>query len=142
MHKHIILIATLTAFCAVCRADETHYIATAQTPSQASGASNTPHLVQKVRSPLGKEIDALGQKLVGFSFDCHMADVKIYDALTNLAARVEKLEAAEAARQAARDAAQKRAAERKAKRQDKETAKDTLRNVIKRGQKAAKREGK
>lgn len=138
MKKHILLIATLTALCAVCFADETQYIATAQTPSQASGASNTPHVIKTVRSALGREIDALGQKLVEFQ----TADVLIYNALTNLAARVEKLEAAEAERQAAREAAQKRAAERKAKRADTATARDTLQNVIKRGKKAATKEGK
>lgn len=132
------LIATLTAICAVCIADITQPIHLQTKLSEAKDAGNTPHLVQKVRSPLGKEIDELGQKLVDFRFDCHIADVQIYDVLTNLAARVDKLEAVEAKRMAAREAAHKRKEERKTKQDER----PTLQSIIRRGKKAANKEGK
>lgn len=146
MKKHIMLIATLTALCAVCFADETQCIAEAQTPSQASEAANSPHVIKTVRSPLGKEIDATNGMLAKLMLMTKEAFVEQHAMLTNLSARVEKLEAAEAERvkrsQAAREAAKKRAEERKAGRQEKASARETLQGVIRRGQKAAKREGK
>lgn len=115
--------------------------------------NQTPRIVKTVRSPLGKEIDALKESVAKFNgqtyFMMKQAAVGVtanHEFITNLLARVEKLEAAEAERvkrsQAAREAAKKRAEERKAGRQEKASARETLQGVIRRGQKAAKREGK
>lgn len=75
--------------------------------------SNTPHIVKQVRSPLGKEIDSLRLR-------CNMIDQinaevfkDMYSRMTNLAARVEALEAAEAERAAKQAEIKARAAERK-----------------------------
>lgn len=96
---------------------------------------NTPHIEQKVRSPLGKEIDATRHRFAQFSAGVEMAFRNNYVVLTNLAARVEALEAAESNRVARLEAAKKARAERQAAKKDNQ---QILRDAIRRGKKVEK----
>lgn len=174
MNKMIALIAVMTALAGFCDATVKTYTAPdemnvvtehtdengVKTYSQttahvvqtdaATDAPKTPYIEKKTRSPLGQELDratayfASNQKR---AFDAIVYEMTM---LTNLAARVEALEAAEKAR--AEHAAKLRAMslERRRAREEKPEDSQVLRDAIKRGKKveasqkadAAKREVK
>ena len=99
------------------------------------GGNSKPFLVKKVRSPLGKEIDATRFAIGVQLKNAYNVIRKQNEVLTNLAARVASLEGAEAERKRRIDEARERAAKRKSAREEKRDNGQTLREAIRRGKK-------
>lgn len=99
---------------------------------------DTPHMQVNVKSPLGKRVDKIGRDLTVAQIEAWNRDAQLFICLTNLAARVEVLEAAESNRVARAEKARKSWEERKAKVEGKQDNRQVLRNAIRRGKKVEK----
>lgn len=129
--------------CAVINALET--LNAAKDPSVTNIEAKTavygkPFIQKKTRSPLGKEIDGIRRHMAS-RFDVQVLnahDRTLYSYITNLAARVEVLEAAESNRLARIESARKRSQERANEKAKQRDSKQILQNAIRRGKKVEK----
>lgn len=97
-----------------------------------------PFIQKKTRSPLGKEIDSARNFTMKMACLSSQRDNQLFSFITNLAARVEVLEAAESNRLARVEAAKAAAAKRREARESKQDSKQILQNAIRRGKKVEK----
>lgn len=112
-----------------------HAFGSTEVSAVSCDTNNTPHIETKVRSPLGKEIDGLRQAIGAFVVGYNKADFKLYTSITNLAQRVEALEAKEAERERKIAAGRARIAERRREIAESKSRKEILQSAKKRAKK-------